>query len=189
MTFMAIKLEGSLSRKFSTAAILGESEHITLAMEKDITKVAPITVVGPALIVADLGSEIQKGVYRCTKIRQRIIGEGADLFTNDSDQLGGNPRPVNEGIRKVLRYIAVHGEIENPHGKNIPVREYDGTLDPRFNCAWVHTPGGFCPFVDDGHIALECTKPSLPNSKTSWIVLDLNDARIIFDEDDEEEAE
>ena len=186
MTFMPVTLEGSLSRKFSTAVILGESEHITLALEKDITKTAPITVVGPAVIVADIGSEIQKGVYRCTKIRQRIIGNGAGCFLNDSDQFPENPHLANEGIRKVLRYIAVHGEIENPHGKNIPVREYDGTLDPRFNCAWIHTPGGFCPFVDDEHIALECTKPSLPNSKTSWIVLDMNDARVIFDEDGEE---
>ena len=185
MTFMPIKLEGSLTRKFSTAIILGDGENITLALEKDITKVAPITVVGPATIVADLGSEIQKGMYRCTKIRQRIIGGGDVNFMNDSDQFDDNPRPANEGIRKVLRHIAVHGELENPNGKSIPVREYDGTLDPVFNCAWIHTPGGFCPFVDEDHIALECARPGLPNSKTSWIVLELNDARVIFDEDED----
>lgn len=198
MKIKQIEIFSSPSRKHSNVLYLYNGERIKLRyFKKKIQQTAEIS--GPAVLVVDLDdetinlngeNEFDPSVFttdlngfeselQCGKLRQCILADNAPTFTNDSE---GNPRPINEATRKTLRHVAVR-ECIAFKDKKIAVHEYDGTLDRQFNCAWIHTPGGFRPFVDPNHVAVECTKPGKKEfiTLTSWVILDKKDARITWD--------
>ena len=164
MTINKVELTGAISRWYSDRIAVEAGENLTVHYNNE-----RFEVVGPAVMVADV-KDINHRTNNIwvTKVRQILNGE---------HQVSPECKVVNEGIRKFLRGIAVHGEYRNAPGHmDIPI--YNGELHPDYGMARLQVPGGFVPMVRPGHVAVEAACPTLPPSRTSWVVLRETDPRV-----------
>ena len=164
MNISKIELTGAISRWYSDCIEVDAGESLTVHYNNERFEVA-----GPAVMVADVKDiNHRTNSIWVTKVRQVLNGE---------HQVSPEAEIINEGIRKFLRGIAVHGEYRNAPGHmDIPI--YDGELHPDYGMARLQVPGGFVPMVRPGHVAVEAACPTLPPSRTSWVILKETDPRV-----------
>ena len=137
-------------------------------------------VSAPATVVADYRyckeTEADEVVY-VGVIRQVVEG------TSNATQAHVY-RPSTDGIRKVLRDLAVEGEhkVNNKLTLTAQVLPNDwSNVDDKVATYTLKTPGGFIPLTPEGWVPVDVSNPSLYPHRTSWCILRETDNRIIYD--------
>lgn len=172
-----LHLYGAISRE--TTDVIEIEEGVTAAFEDRQGNKTALT--GPATVVADYrfideedGETIQVGV-----LRQICLG------TTDAEE-GPVMRPMNAGVRKVLRDLAVNGRHEAKCigtlvATTLPDDWSKIEPAPYCGCYTIKTQGGFIPLTPPGWVAVDISNPSLPSARTSWAILREEDSRTVYD--------